>query len=284
MRAVKNFFVEQGLNVRQLGLSGILACSIAVAGCGAKKIDGEYYFYDDRQIFVENHRHHRNQPKPSYRLMPDPFLFAKAAVAPIVWTIKGYPDMRRSRTNHLHSIQGGMVWHAEKINPPTAYELFGRTYSYRKGLYGTYSDKQKYEKRSPFFTSLDYHEVEVLYEDEGVFRRGLAVAKANADDSVYAVFPYSGEFQLINIDKIIGVIYIYAKNYHRNYRIVEFTKKDILPFSFDKNLPASPSDQGFEDGVSYWGRPHKVYSNGMSLVEIPSLERMVLIKDGVVFY
>ena len=109
-----------------------------------------HYWYDDRQVFVENHRHHRNQPKRNYRSMPDPFLFAKATVAPIVWTIKGYPDTKKRRTDHLHSIQGGMIWHAQRVNPPEIFRLFGRTYSYRKGLYATRSDKQKYTKRAPF--------------------------------------------------------------------------------------------------------------------------------------
>ena len=126
--------------------------------------------------------------------------------------------------------------------------------------------------------------MEVLYEDEGVFKHGLAVAKLNTDDSVYVIFPHSDEFQLINIDKIVGVMYIYAENYQHNH-IVELTKEDVLSFSYDENQPpVNPSDQGFEDGVLYWGHPYRVYSNGMSLVEIPSLERTVLVKDGVIFY
>ena len=283
IKSVRNFLVEQSINVRQLGLSGLLACSIAVTGCGAKKIDGKYYFYDERQVFVENHRHHRSQPKRNYRMLPDPFLFAKAPLAPIVWAIKGYPNTKRSKTDHLHSIQGGMIWHVGK-DTSGAYTFSGNTYRYFKGLYATRSDSKKYRDRAPFFTSSDYHEVQVIYNKDGVFRRGLAVSKLGSDNQVYVVFPFSDEFDLINIDEIVGTSYIYAMNYKKNYHIAEFTKKDILPFSFDKDHPIDPSELGFEDGVLYWGHPVTVYSNATSLIRVPSLKTTVLIKDGVFFY
>ena len=283
LRSIKNFFVERGINAKQHGLSAVLACSLTVAACGATKIDGEYYLYKQGEIFRADYRHHPEQSSSaSDHSLLDPLLFAKAALAPFGFLSPKKTSYRGGA--HRHAVQGGMIWHAQK-DTSGAFKIFGRTYRYYKGLYATHSDKKKYLTRAPNFKPQDYQGIEVVYNDEGVFRRGLAVQKLDTDDSVFILFPHSDEYQIITIDKIVGVLYTWAKNYIQSYdNIVEIVKEDVLPFSPNNKQPIATSDLGLDEGEVYWGYPIKVYSNGTSLVKIPSLKINVLIKKDVIFY
>ena len=225
MRPIKNLFVKHGAGFKQWGLSIVAACTLATAGCG------------------------------------NPGLLVRAATVGIGGVVLG-GVVEEVRTRHDHpghiSIdeQGGVRWH---VHTTSAYEQHGR--HQHKGLINSLAQRENYLEKSHTLTPSAYHEVTVLFDDDGVFRYGLATG-GESDDTIVILFPYSKKHQTIQISQIVGVQYM-----HTVKQKVYVTRQDIHPFGYAPGMYESdPSD--FHNLVIYGGDLKKSFTNGMGIVDI----------------
>ena len=111
-------------------------------------------------------------------------------------------------------------------------------------------------------------------------KEGLAIQGDSPDEVLVLMSGKSNEYFVASTDSIVG---IYMAHYTRDYvesDSVIFVKDDILEYKHDEYTPAENSDR-FSDFLVGRGTISKLYSNGMSVLWVPSHRTYILVKDGV---
>ena len=155
--------------------------------------------------------------------------------------------------------QGGLTWQAHT------------TSVYKQHGWDVYlslqeSDVQNYLENFHTLTPSAYHKATVLFDDDGVFRSGLATS-GESDDTTVILFPNSQKHQTIHISQIVGVQYM-----HTGKRIVYMSRQDMLPFGYAPGMYES-DPYAFRHLVLYRGELIAGFTNGMGIVELSVSER-----------
>ena len=235
--------------VKKTGVSAVLACSLAFAGCGAP-------------IAVD----------PVAAVLGPPMVIGTA-----VDLFRGhYP--KHKHENHVgFDERNGVLWH---VHSTDWYSYHG--YSQYRGVYLTLGDDsfKEYKLRKPYLTSADYHEVEVIFEEGGIYRKGLAIEGDSSNTITVLIGGTSTKSYKTSIDNIVGVrISHYTEDYINNDSIV-FIQNDILPFEQNIYTPEEMSDK-ISGLTASRGEIVKLFSNGMSVLWDPNYGTNVLVKSGV---
>ena len=237
--------------IKKTGVSAILACSLVSMGCGAP-------------IAID----------PVTAVLGTPFVIGTATNL----LVRGhYPDHKHE--NHVgFENRNGVLWH---VHSTDWYENHG--YLQYKGVHLVLGDDNftDYKSRKPYFTSSDYHEVEVLVKEGELYREGLAIKGLSPDTITLLIGGWSHEKSYVtSIDNIVGVrITHYSDDYIGNDSVV-FIQNDILPFERSIYTSEEMSDKVLGLTASR-GRIVKLFSNGMSVLWDPNYETNVLVKSGV---
>lgn len=237
--------------VKKTGVSVVLACSLTFTGCGVP-------------VAVD----------PVTAVLMPPVVIGTA----VDLLVRGhYPDHKHESHVGFES-RNGVLWH---VHSTGWYKNHG--YLQYKGVHLSLGDDnfRDYKSRKPYFTSSDYHEVEVLVKEGELYREGLAIKGLSPDTVTLLIGGTSHEKSYtVGIDDIVGVrITHYSDDYIGNDSVV-FVQNDILPFEHSIYTPEEMSDKVLGLTASR-GEIIKLFSNGMSLLWDPNYETNVLVKSGV---
>lgn len=174
-----------------------------------------------------------------------------------VLTTAGCVPVRHDHPGHIRiAEQGGVRWH---VHTTSAYEQHGR--HQHKGLIYSFAQRENYLENFPTLTPSAYHEATVLFDDDGVFRSGLATS-GESDDTIVILFPHSQKHQTIHLSQIVGVQYM-----HTGKPNVNVSRQDMHPFGYAPGMYES-DPSALHHLIIYRGKLIASFTNGMGIVEL----------------